>query len=90
MQTTSSGYCFHKYNFLVILVICCKFSLLNNFVTIFLIQTVRRPNLTLTLICQGQPRVIIYIKFVELESLMLHAKFQDHRISCFEEVFKGF
>ena len=30
---------------------------------------------------QGQPRVIIYIKFVELESLMLHAKFQDHRTS---------
>ena len=30
---------------------------------------------------QGQPRVIIYIKFVELESEMLHAKFQDHRTS---------
>ena len=28
---------------------------------------------------QGQPRVIIYIYFVELESPMLHAKFQDHR-----------
>ena len=30
---------------------------------------------------QGQPRVIIYISFVELESPMLHAKFQDHRTS---------
>ena len=30
---------------------------------------------------QGQPRVIIYINFVELESLMLHAKFQDHKTS---------
>ena len=30
---------------------------------------------------QGQPRVIIYIDFVELESPMLHAKFQDHRTS---------
>ena len=30
---------------------------------------------------QGQPRVIIYICFVELESPMLHAKFQDHRTS---------
>ena len=30
---------------------------------------------------QGQPRVIIHIKFVELESPMLHAKFQDHRTS---------
>ena len=30
---------------------------------------------------QGQPRVIIYINFVELESPMLRAKFQDHRTS---------
>ena len=30
---------------------------------------------------QGQPRVIIYINFVELESPMLHAMFQDHRTS---------
>ena len=30
---------------------------------------------------QGQPRVIIYIIFVELESPILHAKFQDHRPS---------
>ena len=28
-----------------------------------------------------QPRVIIYINFVELESPMLHAKFQYHRTS---------
>ena len=40
-----------------------------------------RLNLTLPLIDQGQPRVIIYINFVELESLMLHTKFQDHRTS---------
>ena len=32
---------------------------------------------------QGQPRVIIYINFAELESpvLLLRAKFQDHRTS---------
>ena len=30
---------------------------------------------------QGQPRVIIYINFVELESPMLRAKFQNHRTS---------
>ena len=30
---------------------------------------------------QGQPRVTIYIYSVELESLMLHAKFEDHRTS---------
>ena len=28
---------------------------------------------------QGQLRVIIYINFVELEYIMHHAKFQDHR-----------
>ena len=32
-------------------------------------------------IVRGQPRVIIYINFVELESPMLRAKFQDHRTS---------
>ena len=30
---------------------------------------------------QGQPRVIIYINFVELEPPVLCAKFQDHRTS---------
>ena len=30
---------------------------------------------------QSQPRVIIYTNFVELESPMLHAKFQDHGTS---------
>ena len=30
---------------------------------------------------QGQPRVIIYIYFVEIESPILNAKFQDNRTS---------
>ena len=30
---------------------------------------------------QGQSRFTIYTNFVELESPMLHAKFQDHRTS---------
>ena len=30
---------------------------------------------------QGHPKVMIYINFVELLSLMLHAKFQNHRPS---------
>ena len=30
---------------------------------------------------QGQHRVTIYINFIELESSMLHAEFQDHRTS---------
>ena len=39
---------------------------------------------------QGQPRVIIYINFVELESPMLHTKFQDHRTSGSGEDFLRF
>ena len=30
---------------------------------------------------QGHPRVMVYINFVELHCLMLHAKFQNHRPS---------
>ena len=37
---------------------------------------------------QGHPKVMIYINFVELLSLMLHAKFQNHRPSgSGEEIF---
>ena len=40
---------------------------------------------------QGHPKVMIYINFVELLSLMLLAKFQNHRPSgTGEEDFKGF
>ena len=40
---------------------------------------------------QGHPKVMIYINFVKLLSLMLHAKFQNHRPSgSGEEDFKGF
>ena len=38
---------FHKNNYSVNLVICCKFSPLINFVTVFPIQTYKIPNLTL-------------------------------------------
>ena len=37
---------------------------------------------------QGHPKIMICINFVELLSLMLHAKFQNHRLSgSGEEVF---
>ena len=52
---------------------------LNDFVTVFPNQTHNRPNLTCRKIGQGQSRVIIYTNFVELDSPMLHAKFQDNR-----------
>ena len=39
---------------------------------------------------QGQLRVIIYINFVELEYILLYAKFHDHRaISSVRENFEG-
>ena len=41
-------------------------------------------------IAQGHPKVMIYINFVELFSLMLHAKFHNHRLSGSGEDFKKF
>ena len=40
---------------------------------------------------QGQLRVIIYINFAELEYILFHAMFHDHRtISSVGEDFEGF
>ena len=36
---------------------------------------------------QGHPKVMIYINFEELLSLMLHAKFRNHRLSGSGKVF---
>ena len=63
------------------LLICCKFYPLNDFVTFFQFKRIGVQILPLHKIDQGHPRVIIYTYFVELESLMLNAKFQDHRTS---------
>ena len=60
------------------LVLCCKFSPFNDFVTVSPFKRIGDPILPCRKIGQGQLRVIIYINFVELESLMLHAKFQAH------------
>ena len=47
--------------------------------------------LTLLKIGQGHTRVTIYINFAELLSVMLHAKFQNHRPSgSGEEDFQRF
>ena len=40
-----------------------------------------RPNWTLLLVGQGQPKVIKYTNFVEIESPMHNAKFQGHGTS---------
>ena len=80
-QTTSWVKLFFENINLLSLVICYKVFPLNNFLTLFPIQTHRRPNLTLSLNWPAQPSVIIYIHFVELESSMFHAKFQDILIS---------
>ena len=52
---------------------------LNDFVTVFPIQTYRRPCSSCRKIGQGQPSLIIYIHFVELEPPLIHVKFKDHR-----------
>ena len=61
---------FQNHKSSVHLPISFKFFPSNDILTIFPIQ-----------IGQGHPRVMIYIYFVELLSLMLHAKFQNHRPS---------
>ena len=53
----------------------------NPLFSLFPIEMPKLPNLTLQKIGQGQPKVTIYTNFVEVESPMLHAKFQDNRTS---------
>ena len=69
---------FQKHKYCVYLVICCNYLPINDFITVFLFQTDSQPKLTCSKIGQGQPRVIIYTNFVEFDSSMLHAKFEDH------------
>ena len=45
---------------------------------------------TFKCIGQGQSKVIIYVNLVELESLNLYAKFQDHRTSGSGGIFLRF
>ena len=45
----------------------------------------RIPNESYIGICPGQTRVFIYTPFVQLESLMLWTKFQDHWTSGSEK-----
>ena len=48
---------------------------------LFSLFPIEKPKFPCRKIGQGQPRVTIYTNFVELESPMLHAKFQHHRTS---------
>ena len=57
----------------------------------FPVEKPKLPHLTFRKIGKGQPRVTIYINFVELESPMLQAKFRDHKTSgSREEDFQRF
>ena len=76
---------FQNHKSSVYLPIFIKFSPSNDILTIFPIQMHGRPMLTLLYIGQDHPMVMIYINFVELLSLMLHAKFQNRRPSGFGE-----
>ena len=64
----------------------CKFCPSNDILTIFSIQMHGRSKLTLPKIGQGHPSIMIYTNFADLRSLMLHAKFQNHRPSGSEEI----
>ena len=68
---------FHLHIYSLNLVSCYKFSPSNDFVTVSPFKCIGDP-IRLYRNVQGQPRVIIYMNFVELESLMMHAKFQGH------------
>ena len=63
----------------------CKCCPSNDILTIFSIQMHGRSKLTLREIGQGHPSVMIYTNFVDLRSLMLNAKSQNHRPSGSEE-----
>ena len=70
---------FQNFDYTVHVVICCKVFPLNAFLTFSPFKCIANQILPFGKTGQSQRRVIIYINFVELESLMLHAKFQDHR-----------
>ena len=79
---------FHKHIYSVNLMsFAASFPPLNDFVTVSPFKYISDPICACCKIGQGQPRVIIYQNFVELESLMLHAKFQDSTSGSGEEDF---
>ena len=72
---------FQKNKSSVHLLFSFKFFSSNDILTNFPIQMQGQHKLTCRKMGQGHPRVMIYINFVEHLSLMLHAKFQNHRPS---------
>ena len=69
---------FQKHKYSVNLVIYCKFYTLNNFETFFLFKRIGVQidlDVKQVKVTPGSS----YINLVELETPMLHAKFQDHR-----------
>ena len=82
-QTTPWVTFFQMYNFSVNLVICSKIFPYNYFIIVF--PSKRQATIrSCHKIGQGQPRIIIYINFVEVESPMLYAKFKIIGFSVLE------
>ena len=78
-QTTPWGQNFYFNINLLSLVICCKFLLLNDFLTVFFpYKSIRDQIWPCCKIGQGRPRVIIWTKYDWPESPMLHTKPQGH------------
>ena len=91
-QTTPLGQIICKnINLLSVWSFCCKFFPLKTLSQSSPLKCTDDQIVLAVKIGQRQPRVIIYINIVELESLMLHAKFQYHRTSgSGTEDFEGF
>ena len=78
-------------NFLSICILPASFLHLIPFYYFFPFKCISELSFPCRKIGQGHPRVMIYTNFVELNRLLLHAKFQNHRPSgCGEEDFQRF
>ena len=78
--------CFLKHKSSVHLLISSKISAIKlHFPICFPFQCMGELSRPCRKLGQGQPRVMIYINFVELNFQILHTKFQNHRPSGSEE-----
>ena len=78
-------------NFLSICILSASFLHFIPFYYFFPFECITELSLPCRKIGQGHCRVMIYINFVELHCLLLHAKFQNHRPSeSGEEDFQRF
>ena len=71
------------------MVISFKFLPSNDFLTVFPHIKSLENTFHSAVLCQGKPRITIYTNFEELESLTLHAKFEELLVLR-KKILKGF